>query len=535
VQAGFVDKVAAGIYEFLPLGSRVLAKISQIIREEMNAVDGQEVNLPAMHPIALWEATGRDKTMDDILFRTEGHGNEFVLGPSHEEVVTPFVAKYVQSYKDMPLSVYQVQTKFRNEPRAKSGLLRGREFGMKDMYSFHTSEEDLAEYYERAKEAYFNVFRRCGLDPLIVEADGGAFTDQYSHEFSVVCEAGEDTVLVTDGEEVAQNIEIADAIHSPKNADEDELEIEKVTVDRGLSVKENAEAHEVDDWRILKTVVVKVGSEGGFLGVCIRGDLDLDMEKLEKYLGADVSTASPDELKDLGLVQGFISPVGNDVIDFIGDFSVSSVKNYVTGANEEGVDYVNVNMGPDFRLKELANLADVTVTEIDGKKVTEQKAIEVGNIFRLGTKYSESCGLEFTDENGDLKPVIMGCYGIGTSRLMGTIAEVFNDENGLIWPKTVAPYQIHLLHIGNNVAVIEKAESLYEQLRDQGFEVLYDDRDESAGAKFADADLIGIPVRLLVSSKSLDKDSVEWKARSDDKAKLVALSDLNAELKTFYE
>ncbi|MBI4975163.1 hypothetical protein HZC20_00660 [Candidatus Peregrinibacteria bacterium] len=385
-QAGFIEKLAAGIYNFLPLGKRVLEKINKIIREEMDAVEGQEILMPSLHPIELWQTTGRDKTMDEILYRTRASGDkEFVFGPSHEETVTPLAAKYIKSYKDMPLSIYQIQTKFRDEPRAKSGLLRGREFGMKDMYSFHASDEDLDDYYEKVKQSYSNVFTRCGLNSYIIEASGGPFSDKYSHEFSIETKAGEDTVIICKKCGIAQNLELVE-VKSRLNC-------------------------------------VKCGSS-----------------------------------------------------------------------------------------------------------LEEMKAVEAGNIFKLGTRYSDAFNLKFTDKDGKVKPVIMGCYGIGNTRLLGTIVEAKHDENGIIWPLSVAPYAVSLILLGQEKDVVEKAEEVYEKLLKENIEVLFDERDESPGVKFKDADLIGIPLRLVVSKRSLEKDGVEWKERDQKESKIVTMKGLYKEL-----
>ncbi|MEK7524546.1 MAG: aminoacyl--tRNA ligase-related protein [Patescibacteria group bacterium] len=378
IQGGFIEREAAGIYNYLPLGMRVLTKICDIVREEMNAVDGQEIFMPVLAPRENWKQTGRDETMDPILYRTKGAGDhDFVLGPSHEEIVTPLVKKFVRSYKDLPLSVYQIQAKFRNEPRAKAGILRGREFGMKDMYSFHRDNADLDAYYERAKEAYTKVYKRLGLTAYVVEASGGAFADSHSHEFSVVTPVGEDTILVCEKCNFAQNIEI-----------------------------------------------VKEG----------------EREKCPKCKGA----------------------------------------------------------------------------------VVEKKAIEAGNIFKLGLKYSEAFNLTYTDENGKEVLAPMGCYGIGTTRMVGTIVEASHDEKGIIWPASVAPYQLHLVSItAGDSAMVQKADELYDMLRKKGAQVLYDDRDESTGKKLNDADLIGIPVRVIISKKSLEKGGVEVKKRNEKEAKIM--------------
>lgn len=553
-QGGFVEKMAAGIYNYLPLGKKVLDKIIQIIREEMNAVEGQEISMPALHPIELWQQTGRDKTADAILYRTKGAGDkDFVFAPSHEEAVTPLAKKFINSYKDLPLSVYQIQTKFRNEPRAKSGVLRGREFGMKDMYSFHVDDTDLDDYYERVKQAYLNVYERCGVKAYVVEASGGIFSDKISHEFSVVTPAGEDTILVCKKCNIAQNLEIAEGkIHNPHDPEEKELPMKEVKMERGPSVDENARVHNVPESKILKSVVYKL-QNGGLIGVCIRGDLMVNEHKLSKYVGQEVRPASKEELEAIGLVPGFISPVGlphvkggvkhaaevgadekgvkeiqhgKTELPFVADHSIRDVKNFVTGANKKNLDLVNVNLGRDFTMEDFTDLVSIQVgfgCKKCGGKLEEVTAIEAGNIFKLGTKYSEAFDVNFTDENGKRKLAIMGCYGIGTTRLVGTIVEASHDDKGIIWPKSVAPFQVHLIALGaeKDPEVKKAADNVYDALQHECVEVLYDDRDESAGKKFNDADLIGIPLRIVVSSRTLKDKSVEWKMRNEKEGKLV--------------
>ncbi len=540
-QAGFIEKVAAGIYDFLPLGQRVLEKVKQIIREEMNKIDGQEILMPSMHPIEFWKTTGRDKTAGDILYRTKGAGDkDFVMAPSHEETVTPLAKKFIQSYKDLPFSVYQIQTKFRDEPRAKSGLLRGREFGMKDMYSFHTDEKDLDDYYERVKKAYMNVYRRCGLEAYIVEASGGIFSDKFSHEFSVVTPAGEDTIIVCKKCSIAQNLEIAEGkIHPPEKLEEQELPMKKVSVKRGHSIDESGKAHSVANAKVLKSVVYFVEGKG-FIGVVIRGDLQVNETKLANYLKSSVRAATSEELDTIGLVKGFISPVMPPAmktaklpLPFIADHSIRNIKNFVTGANEKDTDLVNVNIGRDFIIEDFTDLVLVqpgfACPRCSGL-LEELKAIEAGNIFKLGTKYSKDFDLCFTDALGQRKHVIMGCYGIGTTRLVGTIVESSHDEKGIIWPKTVAPYHIHLVALGKEAETKTAVEKLYHELLQAGIEVLYDDRDETAGKKLNDADLVGIPLRIIVSKRTLEAKSAEWKLRSEKDGKLVALDMITTEI-----
>lgn len=533
-QAGFIDQMAAGIYYLLPLGLRVLKKINTIIREEMNGVGGQELLMPALHPEEVWEKTGRTKTMDDVIYRTRGAGDKkFNMAPSHEEAVTPVAAKFVNSYKDLPFAVYQIQTKFRDEPRAKSGLLRGREFGMKDMYSFHRDEKDLDEYYDKVLAAYTRVYERCGMKSYAVEASGGAFTDNPSHEFSILTSAGEDTILINKKTGKASNLEVAEGnVNNPADPNEAELPMKEVDIERDVSVKANAQAHNCEEWRILKTIIYNV--DGGFVGVVIRGDLTINEHKLEKFMGNPVRTASAKELEELGLVQGFISPVGQKSIRFIADHSVKNVKNFITGANALNKDLVNVNIGRDFVVDDETDLLlfDERVAGND-PDVTFERAIEAGNIFKLGTKYSEDFGLKYTDSDGKEKPVVMGCYGIGNTRLMGTIVEASHDENGIIWPKSVAPFLVHMVSLGDDDAVNEAAEKLYKDLQSEGIEVLYDDRSENAGRKFKDADLLGIPLRLVVSKRTLEQESAEWKVRSEKDGSNVKLGDLVSKVVEF--
>jgi len=539
-QAGFVSKLSAGVYNFLPLGLRVMKKITEIIREEMNSVGSQELLMPSLHPIALWKTSGRNITMDDILYRTTAQGNkEFVFGPSHEEAVTPLVQGFVNSYKDLPLSVYQIQTKFRDEPRAKSGLLRGREFTMKDMYSFHTSDEDLDNYYDEVIEAYLRVFGRVGLHAYLIKASGGVFSDKFSHEFSVETEAGEDTILVCEKCGKAQNLEIAEGkIADVDVTEEAELPYKEVKLNHGASVEDHAKAHKVPVSKILKTVVYEL-ENGGLIGVLIRGDLNVNQLKLEKYLGEHVHSASVDTLKSIGLVPGYISPVGLDEsrgLSFVADHSIANIKNFVTGANKDGIDAVNVNIGRDFVVPDFADFVEVRggfSCPSCGSSLNELKAVESGNIFKLGTKFSEAFKLKFTDSDGKQKPVIMGCYGIGVSRLLGTVVERFHDNNGIIWPKSITPYHVHLISIGKDDKVLDKVKALYDDFRTQGVEVLYDDRNVGAGVKFKDADLIGIPLRIVVSSRTIEAGGVEWKIRGEDDAKSVDFDNLMSEVKAF--
>lgn len=551
-QAGFIDQLAAGIYNFLPLGIRVLQKINHIIREEMNKVDGQEILMPSLHPLEIWEKTGRSLTMDDILYRTKsGNNKDFVFGPSHEETVTPLAKRFIQSYKDLPFALYQIQTKFRDETRAKSGVLRCREFGMKDMYSFHRDEKDLDEYYERVKQAYLNVYKRCGLEAYVVEASGGAFTEKLSHEFSVITSAGEDRIIVCKKCGIAQNIEIAEGKIAELDEQEKELEVREKNVDRDFSIAASARVHNVPEWKILKTVIYK--AESGFFGVLLRGDLQVNEHKLTRYLGKILRPATAEEILDIGLVQGFISPVtltdegkleplqikigGHSIpLPFLADHSINQVKNFITGANKYHVDLVNINPGRDFTVKDFSDFVSVEkgfYCQQCDLPLEEEKAVEAGNIFKLGTKYSKDFDVCFTDENGERKMVIMGCYGIGNTRLVGTIVEASHDEKGIIWPKSVAPFLVYLLTLGSEPEVKQEAQRIYQDILSQNIDVLFDDRDESAGKKLKDADLIGIPLRLVVSKRTLAETGLEWKLRSAPESRIVKRDDVLKEIIIF--
>jgi prolyl-tRNA synthetase len=532
-QAGFIDKVSAGIYNYLPLGVRVLTKINKIIREEMNAVGGQEILMPSMHPIALWKTTGRYETWDEVLFKV-GKDGDFVLGPSHEETVTPLVKKYVNSYKDLPTCVYQIQTKFRNEPRAKSGLLRGREFGMKDMYSFHMDDKDLDEYYEEVKKAYLKVYERLGLKAYVIEASGGAFTNKRSHEFAVITEAGEDTIVICEKCKTAQNREIASGYIDDPKQNEGLKELKKVDAVRDKSIDAACKLFDIPAWQILKSVVFV--TDQGFVGVLIRGDLEVNLEKVAVHMGGPVKLASNEDLIRHGLVPGFISPIDNNKLKFIADGSIRGTKNFNTGANELNKDYLNANLDRDFKIKEFGDFANVDERfkcHECNSTLKFEKAVEAGNIFKLGTKYTDSFDFWFTDKDGKRKKIIMGCYGIGNTRLIGTIVEASHDSNGIIWTKESAPYLVHLISLGESKDVATEAEKIYKDLEKKGIEVLFDDRKESAGKKFKDADLIGIPIRIVVSEKTLDKDSVEWKERDKKDFEMVKIKDLIKKIEKF--
>jgi len=536
VQAGFIDQLASGIFSYLPLGWRVYQKIEKIIREEMDAIDGQELFLPSLHPHELWQETGRWTAYVPPLFKTKDqHGHDFCLAPTHEEVMTDLCRKLISSYKDLPKAVYQIQNKFRNEARATGGLLRVREFMMKDLYSFHADEKDLDRYYQKVYQAYEKIFQRCGLETQAVEASSGSIGGSFNHEFMFFCPTGEDRVAVCDKCSYMANLEKAEGKLENKNADEKELPLKEIAAKRGLNMEAMVEFYKKPAWRLLKTIVYFVNKKP--MAILIRGDLEINETKLESVLGtSDFRIPEPEELEKLATVRGFVAPIDLKVNRFLVDKSVLTVKNLITGANKLNIDIKNFNYPRDLKKAEVVDVAVVNNQFLCAKcekgKLKIKTAIELGHVFKLGTKYSSQMKAEYLDKRGKKRPVWMGCYGIGLGRLMAAVVEASHDEKGIIWPESVAPFQVHLINIGAG------ADKIYEKLVKAGVDVLYDDRDDvSAGVKFADADLIGIPVRLVVSEKTLRlrsgqaKDKIEWKKRDSEKTELLSLQEIFKRLK----
>jgi prolyl-tRNA synthetase len=534
-QAGFIDQVMAGVYAFLPLGLRVLNKIETIVREEMDKI-GTEISMPSLSPMTLWQQSGRLETID-VLMKTTGANEiskrkstkEYILNATHEEIVTPIAKKFNASYKDFPFAFYQIQTKFRNEARAKSGLLRGREFRMKDLYSFHTSEEELMDYYQKAKEAYMAVYRRLGIgdDTYIVQASGGAFTDNYSHEFQVKCETGEDQVFLDPVSKVAFNQEIAPS-RAPvfDQAGEQPQPLHK-TLTKGITgMQALVEFLQVDPRRCVKTLIYQT-SNGQLIAAAVRGDYDISDEKLRHATGAtSLSLASETVVREAtGAETGYAGLIGlPDSVKVFVDDSLQGIINFECGANETDYHFTNVNWGRDLPEPETYHdLKVVKPGDISPESNQPYEVFvgsEVGNIFPLGTKYSQAFDFTFADQNGKEQLVQMGCYGIGITRLMGVLVEKFHDEKGIIWPESVAPFRVHLISLRGAEA---QAQQLYQNLAQQGVEVLWDEREVSPGIKFADADLIGIPIRLVVSERTSGQ--VEWKQRNSDTSELLSVED----------
>ncbi|ADU93630.1 MULTISPECIES: proline--tRNA ligase [Geobacillus] len=531
LRAGFIRQSASGVYTFLPLGQRVLQKVEAIIREEMNRIGAMELFMPALQPAELWQQSGRWYSYGPELMRLKDrHERDFALGPTHEEMITAIVRDEVKTYKRLPLVLYQIQTKFRDEKRPRFGLLRGREFMMKDAYSFHTSKESLDETYNNMYEAYANIFRRCGLNFRAVIADSGAIGGKDTHEFMVLSDIGEDTIAYSDASDYAANIEMAPVVATYEKSDEPPAELKKVATPGQKTIAEVASHLQISPERCIKSLLFNV--DGRYVLVLVRGDHEANEVKVKNVLDATVvELATPEETERvMNAPIGSLGPIGvSEDVTVIADHAVAAIVNGVCGANEEGYHYIGVNPGRDFAVSQYADLRFVKEGDPspDGKgTIRFARGIEVGHVFKLGTKYSEAMNAVYLDENGQTQTMIMGCYGIGVSRLVAAIAEQFADEHGLVWPASVAPFHIHLLTA--NAKSDEQralAEEWYEKLGQAGFEVLYDDRPERAGVKFADSDLIGIPLRVTVGKRA-GEGVVEVKVRKTGETFDVPVSEL---------
>ncbi len=528
LRAGMIRQLTAGVYSYLPLALRVLRKIENIIRDEMNKADGQEVSLPVLQPIELWQKTGRDAAFGKGLFTLlDRRERQLVLGPTHEEVIIELVSHNVQSYRDLPLMLYQIQTKFRDEPRPRGGLVRVREFTMKDLYSFDTDEEKLNRSYQKMLTAYSNIYNRCQLPAMLVEADSGAIGGKDSHEFMVISDMGEDEIIYCDSCNCAANAEKATSIKS-KAENGAPLSIEEVATPGYYTIEEVSDFLSIPRSCTLKAVFYV--ADGELVFVVIRGDIEVNEVKLKNVLHCtELRLATEDEVIKAGIVAGSASPLGLKDIKVVADDSVTSGTNFVAGANKADTHLRNVNYPRDFKADILADIALARAGETCpgcGGRLLSEQGIEIGHVFKLGTFLSEKLGAYYIDAAGNPHPIVMGCYGIGVGRLMAAIIELHHDDKGIIWPLSIAPYQIYLCPLFmENEEVKEKAESLYAKLEAQGLEVLYDDRDESTGIKFNDADLLGIPLRVTVSPRSLEKNGIELKWRSEKKSELVPIDE----------
>ena len=533
LRAGMIRQVATGIYSYLPLGWRVLRKIEGILREEMNSIGGQEMRMPSVQPADLWRETGRYSEAGPVLARFRDRTQrELVLGITHEEVVTDLARREISSYRQLPFMVYQIQTKFRDEPRSRGGLIRAREFTMKDGYSFHAQRADLDDYYPKVFQAYQNIFRRCGAEAVPVEADPGLMGGAASHEFMALSDSGEDTLVMCEGCGYAANAESAVAKRE-EGTKKPQRPLEEIATPGMTTIGDVASYLGVTPQETLKAIFYLV--QGELVFVVIRGDLEVNETKLANALDAtELRMAEHEEVEKAGIVAGYASPVGQAGNHrTIADDSISLGSNFVAGANKAGYHLRNVNYPRDFEVDLLTDIAIVQDGDQClrcGAQLRTARGIELGHIFKLGTKYSELMGATFQDSDGQNQPLVMGCYGIGAGRLMAAVVEQCHDDRGIIWPLSIAPYQVHIVALGAEADIVDTAESLYHDLGAGGYEILYDDRDESAGVKFNDADLIGIPLRLTVGSRSLSAGGVEIKRRSAAKADVVPLQGIEATL-----
>ncbi|PJI08816.1 MULTISPECIES: proline--tRNA ligase [Clostridium] len=517
LRSGMIRKMASGVYNYMPLGLKALKKVEDIIRDEMDAAGAQEFLASALLPSELWKESGRWEKFGPEMFKLKDRNErEFCLGPTHEEVFTDFARNEIKSYKQLPINLYQIQTKYRDERRPRFGMIRSREFVMKDAYSFDRDYAGLDVAYDKMYEAYTKIFKRCGVTCSAVAADSGAMGGSGSAEFMVKSEIGEDEVAFCTGCDYAANIEKAPA--SPEKAEKEEAkELKKVETPHAKTIADLVEFFGVDSKKFVKTIIYKADDE--VVAVMVRGDRDVNETKVKNAVGSPVEFDLADE-KTVKVATsaevGFAGPIGLKVDHLFVDNEVTYMYNFIVGANETGYHYSNVNYDRDFKgtVGDFRNAIEGEKCPKCGKPLTIARGIEVGHIFKLGTKYSESMKAYFADEDGENKPLVMGCYGIGVNRTMSAVIEQHHDENGIIWPLAVAPYEVIVVPaVFKNEDQMRIAENIYNELKKIGVDALLDNRNERAGVKFKDADLIGIPMRITVGKKIADN-KVEFKCRN---------------------
>ena len=528
-RAGFIQQISAGIFSLQPLGNRSITKIRNLIREEMDRAGGQEINMPVIQPRDLWEESGRAETFVPPLATFEDRRErQMIIAPTHEETAPAMARASITSYRDLPFTIYQNQTKFRDGTRPRGGLLRVREFEMKDAYSFDADEEGLERSFQAMVAAYKRIFKRCGLDVVMVDADSGGIGGKNSNEFVLLAERGDDTILMSDESDYAANVEKAEFIKKEFPTG-DLCEVEEFATPDIKTIEALAKLEGVSRSKTAKAVFYSV--DGEVVIVTIRGDYDVNETKLRNLLGGSVPRlATPEEVKAAGLVAGSASAVGLQRVKSIVDDSITMGSNYLAGANKAGFHLRNVNFPRDFKADILDDIAEAKkgYPSPDGKgKLIAKRGIELGHVFKLGNVYSSKMGARYTDEDGQQNDVLMGCYGIGIGRMLAAAVEAYHDDFGMVLPSAIAPYDIYLAGLNLEDAVIsDKAEMLYESLQDAGFDVLFDDRDAPPGVKFKDADLMGIPVRVVISSRSMGNGGVEVKARAEKESEIVSEPDV---------
>ncbi|MCC5880950.1 MAG: proline--tRNA ligase [Idiomarina sp.] len=542
MRAGMVRKVASGLYTWTPTGLRVLRKVEKVVREEMEAAGAIETLMPMVQPADLWQESGRWEAYGPELLRLQDrHQRDFVLGPTHEEVIAELVRKDVSSYKQLPLNLFQIQTKFRDEIRPRFGVMRAREFIMKDAYSFHISDACLEQTYQRMFSAYQSIFSRLGLEFRPVIADTGSIGGNVSHEFHVLAESGEDAIAFSDSSDYAANVELAEAIASRDIAEPASAEMSKVATPDTKTIKALVENFAVAMNKTVKTLVVHAANEAGeaegFVALVIRGDHELNEIKANKLarVASPLTFASEEEIRAvMGAGPGSLGPL-NSPIEVIVDREVAVTSDFAAGANEDGYHYFNINWGRDLELPAVADLRNVQVGDLSpcGQGTLDiKRGIEVGHIFQLGTKYSDMMKVGVLNEGGKHQNLIMGCYGIGVSRIVAAAIEQNNDENGIKWPVSMAPFEVCILpmNMHKSARVQDVAETLYDEFKGAGFEVLFDDRKERPGVMFADIELIGIPHVIVVGERNLDEGMVELKNRRTGEKTKVAIADVVQQL-----
>ncbi len=544
LRASMIRQLTRGVYTYLPLGLKVLKKIENITREELNKIGAQEILMPVLQPADLWQESGRWFSYGAELMRLHDRNNrDFVLGPTHEEVIVDIFRNTITSYKDLPLNIYQIQNKFRDERRPRFGLMRGREFIMKDAYSFHLTQECLDKEYENVKKAYCEIFKRCGLDFRAVDADTGSIGGSESHEFMVLASSGEDDILYSDKSDYAANVEKAVSVLDFEVDNSEELSKKLVATPEMKTIEEVSNFLNVDTNKTVKSVLFKEEQEDGtfvYYVALIRGDLEINDVKVKNIFGAKIDLEMMDEkdLKDLGFVGGYFSPLKEiatlSKVKVVIDESVKYMKNFVGGANIEGHHYINMNLSDlhydlvwDIRKARKGDKA------LDGGLLDIARGIEVGHIFKLGKKYSSAMNAKVLNDKGVAQTVIMGCYGIGISRVAAAAIEQNFDEFGIIWPKSIAPYLVDLILVNiKDDAAKEISEKIYSEMLKNNIDVIYDDRDEKAGFKFKDADLIGIPLKVIVGKNAVNG-LVEVKHRDGSFAGEIKVEDLISYIKEF--
>ena len=538
LRSGMMRKMASGVYNYMPLGLKVLKNIEDIIREEMNAAGAQEFLASAMIPAELWQQSGRWDAYGAEMFRVKDRNSrDFCLGPTHEEVFTDIARNEIKSYKQLPVNLYQIQTKYRDERRPRFGVMRSREFVMKDAYSFDKDQAGLDKSFNDMHDAYVRIFNRCGLDAKCVEADSGAIGGSNSAEFMVKSEVGEDDVVFCNECDYAANIE--KAVCTAEEAEKEELkELHKVETPNAKTIEDLVKFFNTSEKKFAKTLLFNV--DGKIVAVMVRGDREVNEVKVSNAIGEVINfeMATPEEVYNATSAKvGFAGPIGIKVDKLFVDEEVTKMYNFIVGANETDYHYENVNYGRDFE-GVVGDFRNVTAGEkcpCCGGEITIARGTEVGHIFKLGTKYSESMNAKFIDENGKEAPFIMGCYGIGVTRTMASVIEQHNDENGIIWPLEVAPYHVSVIPVNvKNEEQVQAAEKLYASLEEMGVEVLLDDRNERAGVKFKDSEIMGIPMRVTVG-KLISDGNVEFKLRTGGENEVISIDEVCARVKAEFE